>query len=84
MYTSGNSSDLGKLAKTMEGMLIFMVSGPKIDFKMAPRRPWEVPGEPRGSLASPRVSREGPGEPLGHPNAPLGLHFGCLFGYIFP
>ena len=87
IYTSGNSSDLGKLAKTLEGMLIFMVSGPQIDSKMAPRRPREVPGEPRGSLASPGVSREGPGEPFGHPRAlpgePFGLHFGCLFGYIF-
>ena len=65
-----------------------MVSGPKIDSKMAPRRPREVPGEPRGSLASPGVSREGPGEPFGHPRAPpgepFGLHFWCLFGYSFP
>ena len=69
-------------------MLIFMVSGPKINSKMAPRRPREVPEEPRGSLASPGVSREGPGEPFGHPRAPpgepFGLHFGCLFVYIFP
>ena len=87
IYTSGNSSDLGKLAKTLESMHISMVSGPQIVSKMAPRRPREVPGEPRGSLASPGVSREGPGEPFGHPRAPagepFGLHFGCLFGYVF-
>ena len=65
-----------------------MVSGPQIDSKMAPRRPREVPGEPRGSLASPGLSREGPGEPFGHPRAPpgepFGLHFWCLLGYVFP
>ena len=69
-------------------MLIFMVSEPKINSKIAPRRPREVPEEPRGPLASPGVSREGPGEPFGHPRAPagepFGLYFGCLFGYIFP
>ena len=51
-------------------MRIFMVSGRNFDSKMAPRRPREVPGEPRGSVASPGVSREGPGEPFGHPRAP--------------
>ena len=85
---SKSTPEEANLQKTLEGMLIFMVSEPKIDSKMAPRRPREVPGEPRGSLASPGVSREGPGEPFGHPRAPagepFGLHFGCLFGYIFP